>query len=91
MKILPEDKKFLRKCIGCGAYKQKSDLIKITKDSKTKEAVINPESGIYGRSAYICRDRNCINNAFKKMKISKILKQNVSENLKEKIMTVLES
>ncbi|MCR5260769.1 MAG: YlxR family protein [Candidatus Gastranaerophilales bacterium] len=82
--------KFLRKCIGCGAYKKKEELIKITK-TNTNEIYINPKSNVYGRSTYICRDENCVNNAFKKMKISKILKQNVSINLKDEIMTILES
>ena len=88
---MASDKKFLRKCIGCGSYKEKNELIKITKDSKTQETFINPISKIFGRSCYICKDENCINSAFKKMKISKILKQNVSINLKDKIMSVLES
>lgn len=83
--------KFLRKCIGCGTYKQKDELIKITREAKTQEIHINPKNNIYGRSSYICKDRNCVNNAFKKMKISKILKQNVSINLKDEIMTILES
>ena len=83
---MASDKKFLRKCIGCGSYKEKNELIKITKDSKTQETFINPISKIFGRSCYICKDENCI-----KMKISKILKQNVSINLKDKIMSVLES
>ncbi|MBQ2645437.1 YlxR family protein, partial [bacterium] len=57
---LASDKKFLRKCIGCGSYKEKNELIKITKDSKTQETFINPISKIFGRSCYICKDENCI-------------------------------
>ena len=60
--------KFLRKCIGCGAYKTKEELIKITREAKTKEVHINQNDNIYGRSGYICKDINCVNNAFKKNK-----------------------
>lgn len=88
---MSDEKKFKRKCIGCGAYKNKTELIKITNETKTNEIFVNPSSKIYGRSAYICKDENCINSAFKKMKISKILKQNVSIQLKEKIMSILAS
>ena len=88
---MKEERKFLRKCIGCGKYERKENLIKITKQNGTDEIFVNPKSNIYGRSCYICKNAECINSAFKKMKISKILKKNVPENLKQKIITVLES
>lgn len=88
---MSESKRFLRKCIGCGEYKTKENFIKITKEGKTGEIYINPLSNIYGRSCYICKSENCVNTAFKKSKISKILKKNVANDLKEKIITVLES
>ncbi len=88
---MSEAKRFLRKCIGCGAYKVKSELIKITVESKTGEVFVNPQDNIFGRSCYICKDEKCVNSAFKKLKIAKIIKKNVNSDLKEKIMTVLES
>ncbi len=87
---MTDARKFMRKCITCGSYKQKEDLIKITKEGKTGEIYINPATNIYGRSCYICRDENCIKTAIKKMKISKNLRKNFSEEIKEKIITVLE-
>lgn len=87
---MTDSRKFLRKCIGCGIYKEKNELIKITKESKSGEIHINPPSNIYGRSCYICKDENCIDKAFKKLKISKALKKNTDTDLKEKISTVLE-
>lgn len=82
--------KFLRRCIGCYQFKSKNELIKITKDSRTHKIAVNPEKGIYGRSVYICKNESCLENAFKKMKISKFIKQNVNPDVKEIIKTVLD-
>lgn len=86
---MSSDKKFLRKCIGCGKYAEKKDLIKITAVKNEDEIFINPSSKHFGRSCYLCKDENCINTAFKKLRISKILRRNVDKTLKEKIITVL--
>ena len=86
-----KEKKFLRKCVGCGEYKNKSDLIKITSEYRTGDVKINPTSDIFGRSCYICKNKDCVDLAFKKMKISKIFKRNIDSSQKEKINTILES
>lgn len=67
----------LRKCVGCGEFKQKEDLIKITKNYKDGSLVINPNSKIFGRSAYLCYNQSCIDSALKKSKLNKMLKTNV--------------
>lgn len=36
--------------------------------------MIEPDSKIFGRSVYLCYNQSCIDNAFKKNKIYKILK-----------------
>ena len=64
----------IRKCISCGNLKKRKDLIRITKDHTTEKVVIEPDSKIFGRSVYLCYNQSCINNAFKKNKISKVLK-----------------
>jgi len=79
-----------RKCVGCGAVKERSDMIKLTADYLTKEIYINPNSKIYGRSAYICCNRNCAAAAFKKDRISKSLRKKVPEEIQKKIFSVLE-
>ena len=68
--------KSLRKCISCGELKSRDEMIKITKDYKGSNAVINPNSLIFGRSVYLCYNQNCIDNAFKKNRINKALKSN---------------
>ncbi len=86
---IKQDKKFLRQCACCKKYKNKSDLIRITKDYKTGETVINNENEINGRSVYICKEADCISTAIKKKKIEYALKTVLSENVKKKLATVL--
>ena len=67
-----------RKCIACGEIKPKSELIKITKEYISGDIVVQPNSKTFGRSAYLCYNEICINTAFKKNKLSKMLKTNVN-------------
>ena len=70
----------LRKCVGCNELKERKNLIKITKNSKDGKVVINPNSKIFGRYAYICYNQRCIEAALKKNKLNRALK--TSEDLK---------
>jgi hypothetical protein len=63
-----------RKCIACGEIKPKSELIKITKEHTSGDIVVQPNSKTFGRSVYLCYNENCINTAFKKSKINKMLR-----------------
>ena len=57
-------------------------MIKITKEHKTGMLILNPNSKIFGRSAYLCYNQSCIEQALKKNKLCKILKINASTDLK---------
>ncbi len=83
--------KFLRQCCFCRHYKNKNDLIRITKDYKTGELKLNNNQIIMGRSAYICKNEDCISNALKKRKIEISLKIKLTDSIKEKLYTVLKS
>lgn len=76
------DNKSLRKCIICGEYKPQKSLIKITRNHYDNELIVNPNSKIFGRSAYLCYNQNCIEQAIKKKKINKALKISMSKDLK---------
>ena len=78
----------LRKCVGCGELKPHEDMIKITKEYSTGEVVLNPNSKTFGRSAYLCYNQICIDNAFKKNKINKVLKMNAQLD-KEAVLKLL--
>ena len=70
-------KETLRKCVGCGALKPREGMIKITKEYSTEQVVVNPNSKTFGRSAYLCYNQSCIETAFKKNKLNKILKTSI--------------
>ena len=67
-----------RKCVGCGEYKPRENLIRILKSKDGGELVINPNSKTFGRSAYLCYNQKCIENALKKSKLNKALKTNAT-------------
>lgn len=69
----------LRKCQACGEVKNRDEMIKITKlDNNTLK--INPSSKELGRSAYVCKNEDCIKCLIKKKRIKNALKfQNQDE------------
>ena len=75
-------KETLRKCIGCGVLKPRKEMIKITKEHSTEQVVVNPNSKTFSRSAYLCYNQNCIEQALKKKKINRVLKISTSIDLK---------
>ena len=75
-----------RKCAGCGKIQNRENMIKITRQSTGQELVINGNSKIFGRSAYLCYNKDCIEKALKKNRLQKILKAPISEELKGKLL-----
>ncbi len=75
-----------RKCIACGEIKNRENLIKITRENSRGDIVINPDSKIFGRSAYLCYNKSCVELALKKGKIQKALKCSISDELKGKLI-----
>ncbi len=75
-----------RKCAGCGKIKNRDEMIKITKEHSHNNIVINGNSKIFGRSVYLCYNKTCIEAAFKKNKIQKILKTPLPQDLKGKLI-----
>ena len=69
-----------RKCVGCGKIYDATQMIKLTKDYISQEIIINPNSKIFGRSAYLCYNNQCIELALKKNKLNKALR--TSKDLK---------
>ena len=78
-----------RKCVGCGEFKTRENLIRITKKHDDGQLVINPNSKIFGRSAYLCYNQSCIELALKKSKLNKALKTNATLE-KTELLVLLE-
>lgn len=75
-----------RKCAGCGIIKNRDELIKITREHVHNNLVINGDSKIFGRSVYLCYNNSCIEAAFKKNKLQKLLKTPIPQELKGKLL-----
>lgn len=86
-----QDKKFLRQCASCRTIKNKSDLIRITKDVETQTVKINQTGEIQGRSVYICKNSECVEKALKKNRIDVLLKGKSPENIKDELYAVLKN
>lgn len=78
-----------RRCVSCWQIKDRQDLIKITARNTDGTVVINPDSLTFGRSAYLCYNKSCIESAFKKNKLSKHLKTSINEELKGQLLNEL--
>lgn len=78
-----------RRCVSCWQVKDRQELIKITADSKSSKVIINPNSVTFGRSAYLCYNKSCIESAFKKNKLAKHLKASIPNELKGQLLDEL--
>ena len=78
-----------RRCAGCNEIKKSEDMIRLTKDFKNGEILINPDRFHFGRSVYVCKCENCINAAFRKDRVFKNLKKTMTKEEKENIRAVL--
>ncbi|MBE7709406.1 MAG: YlxR family protein [Cyanobacteria bacterium SIG32] len=78
-----------RKCVGCGIIKDRENLIKITAQNSYCDIIVNGGPKIFGRSAYLCYNNSCIENALKKNKLQKALKVPVTQELKGKLLNEL--
>lgn len=78
-----------RRCVSCWQVKDRKDLIKITASNINGEVIINPDSVTFGRSAYLCYNKTCIEAAFKKNKLGKHLKAPITNELKGQLLDEL--
>lgn len=69
-----------RMCNGCMEMKPKKELIRIVK-SPQGEVSIDLTGKKPGRGAYICRNSQCLEKAYKSKKLNKSLETNISEEV----------
>ena len=78
--------KFKRQCVVCREFKDKSELMRFTKDFQTQNIEINEETEFVGRSAYVCKAGECLAIAIKKQIVEKKLKAKFSQKTQEKLL-----
>lgn len=71
-----------RMCNGCMEMKPKKELIRIVKSSEG-EVTVDLTGKKPGRGAYICKNVECLEKAFKTKKLSRSLETPISEEIFE--------
>lgn len=70
----------MRQCVGCREMKEKKSLIRIV---KTEMGILLDATGkINGRGAYLCRNPQCLLQAFRTKGLERSLKAAVPEEVK---------
>lgn len=58
-----------RRCIGCGAVKEKKELVRLVCNDKG-EIVVDRKGIMEGRGGYVCEDIECVKRACKGNRLS---------------------
>ena len=78
-----------RRCIGCHESFDKKSLIRIVKDPEGKIS-IDFTGKKNGRGAYICKNKECLELAFKKKQLDYSFKEKVEPSVYENLKRELE-
>ena len=70
----------MRRCVGCGISKEKSELIRVIRDTEGNIR-LDPTGRANGRGAYVCRDEKCLEMAIKKKGLERTLRVSVPEEI----------
>lgn len=74
----------LRMCTGCMEMKPKKELVRVVKN-KDGEVSMDLTGKKPGRGAYVCRNLECLEKAFKTKRLEKNLEVKISEELYERL------
>ena len=80
-----------RKCQGCKELKDADLMHKITREFKSGKIYLNPCSKILGRSAYVCKNKECIKALLKRKTLKNALKTNETSQIEELLKIIVES
>lgn len=83
MKKIPQ-----RTCMGCNEKKNKTDLIRIVKNSNG-EINIDRTGKMQGRGAYICDDIACLEKAIKSKRIERVFEAKIENEIYENLRGVI--
>ena len=83
MKKIPQ-----RTCMGCNEKKNKTDLIRVVKNSNG-EINIDKTGKMQGRGAYICDDIACLEKAIKSKRIERVFESTIENEIYENLRGVI--
>ncbi|MDO5732366.1 MAG: YlxR family protein [Eubacteriales bacterium] len=79
----------LRMCVACRSMRDKRDLLRIVRDSKTGEVDFDVSGRRAGRGAYVCCQMDCLEQA-KRRRVAENLGGTPSEGLYERLELAIE-
>ena len=65
----------LRRCVACGTQSPQRDLVRITRTPSGEVVIDQGGSKAPGRGAYLCRSVSCWDQALKKNKLDRALRE----------------
>ena len=74
----------MRKCVGCNQMFEKKSLLRIVRSNKG-EVSVDVTGKKNGRGAYLCQNKQCLEQAFKKRAIERALEISLDDELKNLI------
>lgn len=80
----------LRMCTGCMEMKPKKELIRIVKNSDG-DVSVDLTGKKSGRGAYICKNPECLEKAFKTKRLSRNLEIQISDDIYNKLKEEIEN
>lgn len=79
-----------RRCVGCYESKNKLDLIRIVRTPEG-DYKIDPSGKLSGRGAYICKNTECLEKAYKGKKLERSFKEKISNDIYENLKQLIET
>lgn len=79
----------MRQCIGCREMKPKSELVRVVRTPEG-EILLDLSRKANGRGAYFCRNRDCLETAFRKKAVERSLGLSIPDAVKETLLTEME-
>jgi hypothetical protein len=73
-----------RTCIGCRRVKPQNEMIRLT-GNETHGVAIAPSGRRQGRSAYLCKSKDCWEKGLKKDRLDLSLRMNISKEAKAEL------
>lgn len=78
----------LRKCTGCQQMIEKKELIRVVRQDE-KQYAIDLTGKMAGRGAYICKNVQCFEKAFKSKGLERSFKSAIPKDIYEKLKSEL--
>jgi len=85
---MPKRRPPMRLCLGCGAQRDKRELVRIVRTPEG-EVRVDPTGKANGRGAYICPQGECLDRALKSKRLGRALEAEVSQGTVDGLRTQL--